>query len=113
MTLFVPRRSITIIYHRFFLRLPNAGSRIGFVISHDPLPQNPIEQIGSDEVRVVEVKPLGRLCPPRTVVVRFDRGSPSLERRQRRSARRQARSQPMECFVKVFRFMRSFLIFYS
>src|ERR1700688_961943 len=68
-------RSIAIRYRRCSFRLLNAGPRVGFVISHDSLPQNPIEQIGIDEVGVFEVKAFGRLRPPRTVVERFDRGS--------------------------------------
>jgi hypothetical protein len=43
-------------------------ARVGFVISHNSLPQNPIEQIGIDEIRVIEVKALGLSRPPRAVV---------------------------------------------
>src|SRR5208282_5359719 len=51
-------RSIAVRYRQRSLRLLNAGSGVGFVVSHDSLPQNPIEQIRIDEVGVFEVKAL-------------------------------------------------------
>jgi hypothetical protein len=57
---------------RVFRCLLNPSPGIRLVISHDSLPQNPIKQIGIVEVGLPEVKALGCICPPFTIVWRFD-----------------------------------------
>src|ERR1039457_5294939 len=70
-----PACSIAVRLRRRCLHLLDASPGVGFVVSHNPLPEHAIEQIGIDHVGMFEVEAFGRLRPPRAVVERFDRGS--------------------------------------